>query len=315
MIDDTASCLNTGYCEDVEPFNPTVKEFTEPERDDLCDVDHPDANLTQEEEDRRQDARVFNQTERMFKFIVGIIKESRPNGPAFRVVKLLRQSFRILETYSHVDFLPHKFTKDILTAFLFLLRDSDLSNFIDVSVQDYNFIRETLDQCERMSRDPFKLSGQTCKSCSSVHFIEKEGQSSRYVENELSFVWGRHDIPVDATWSALSFVHGLCYGTFRINVNYHHLFQRATETLFTPEIQYRWNRPPQLHYEDIWDNMLSAPVKSTMRNLDAYVSAAYHNTPFLHRIERPTREMNAGEGTTGTTVKPGAAGNKGRRRK
>lgn len=234
----------------------------------------------------------------MFKFIVGQISTRDPEGPNFRVVKLLKQSFKILGAYCDRNFVPNKFTNDVLTAFLFLLRDSDLANFKDVGVEDYEMVMNTLLTCERVAREPFKLVGKICKTCSYVRFIEKDGHSMRYTENDFSFTWGRYDLPVDATWGALSFVHGLCYGTFRLSANYHHLFQRVTETLFTPEIVHRWSRPPLLHYEDIWDNMFSSPVRSTMRNLDVCISAAYHGTQFLHRLERPVDEPQM-EGATG----------------
>lgn len=57
---------------------------------------------------------------------------------------------------------------------------------------------------------------------------------------EDAFHWGAHDVVVDSTWSAVTFVHGLCYGTFNAITNAHHQYQRVMEALFTEEIQYRW---------------------------------------------------------------------------
>jgi len=69
---------------------------------------------------------------------------------------------------------------------------------------------------------------------------EKENKVYKYKKNALSYKWGRYDIPVDATWGTVDFVHGLCYGTFKNHVNSHHLYQQAAERLFTREIIYRW---------------------------------------------------------------------------
>jgi len=155
--------------------------------------------------------------------------------------------------------------------------------------------------------------------------VAKENQSLRYVPNEFSFVWGKYDVPVDATWGAINFVHGLCYGTYRENVNSHHHFQREVERLFTKEIMYRWDRPVTLTHEDLWDHLFSANIKNTMRNLDACIFGAYHGTPFLHPLERPfvarpeTSEDNSNKGGTEGGAEggaeTGAGAGEGRRRK
>ncbi|ODM93266.1 hypothetical protein Ocin01_13416 [Orchesella cincta] len=49
------------------------------------------------------------------------------------------------------------------------------------------------------------------------------------------------------------------------------------------------NHPPKLSQDGVWDHIFSANVKNTLRNLDACIFAAYHDTPFLHRLERPLR--------------------------
>lgn len=62
----------------------------------------------------------------------------------------------------------------------------------------------------------------------------------RYTTDEFTFEKGKYDIAVDATWGVLTFVHGLCFGNYRPQQNYHHYFQREMERLFTEEIMYRW---------------------------------------------------------------------------
>ena len=58
--------------------------------------------------------------------------------------------------------------------------------------------------------------------------------------NELSFKWGKYDVPIDAAWAVMDFTHGMCYGTFKDDMNSHHLYEQALERLFTPELVYRW---------------------------------------------------------------------------
>jgi len=60
-------------------------------------------------------------------------------------------------------------------------------------------------------------------------------------QDKFSYEYGKYDLPIEGSWAALSFVHGLCYGTFKDYVNYHHLYERAIEKLFNlKEIIYRW---------------------------------------------------------------------------
>ena len=49
-----------------------------------------------------------------------------------------------------------------------------------------------------------------------------------------------YDPVVDAMWFAVNIVHGMCFATFRQNINLHHKYQVAMEELFKNEILERW---------------------------------------------------------------------------
>ena len=131
-------------------------------------------------------------------------------------------------------------------------------------------------------------------------------QSPQYVlrRNELSFRWGKYDPPTDATWGVADFVHGLCYGKFKDNVNKHHLYQRAMESIFTPEIVYRWQRPYKLNVPEAWDHALRSSMKDVMKNLEGCVQGAYIGSPFLHRLERPMARNMSSMPTTPVPAAP-----------
>ncbi|ODM93264.1 hypothetical protein Ocin01_13418 [Orchesella cincta] len=239
-VDIANSCASDGEptekCTGATLIEATELILTEPPRDE----DDEDPDLTPEEIARQNDPLVKDQTERLFKFMFGLSDNADDEGPNMRLVKILEQSFKIVGKFCETKYVSLDFGEDILRAFLFLVREADISRIIDVPVSEYEEIKEVLDMCENMSPPPFEFKGRSCKTYSHVHAFEKSGQSMRFVRDEFSFQWGKHDIPVDATWGVLSFVHGLCYGTFKIHLNLHHLFQRVVEKLFTPEIVNRW---------------------------------------------------------------------------
>lgn len=148
-----------------------VSTFTSPKwygcSEDEDDDDDSEVPSSPEEEARRKDGPVFNQTERMFKFMLGLAKDVDENGPPLRIVELLKQCFKVLEKFCDTQYVSQDFGKDILKAFLFLLRDSDLSNFKDISVDDYEILKKTLIGCDNLEK-PFTLFGRTCKTCASV---------------------------------------------------------------------------------------------------------------------------------------------------
>jgi hypothetical protein len=64
------------------------------------------------------------------------------------------------------------------------------------------------------------------------------------------------------------------------------------ESIFTPEIVYRWQRPFKLNVPEAWDHALRASMKDVMKNLEGCIQGAYIGSPFLHRLERPMQRAN-----------------------
>ncbi len=43
-------------------------------------------------------------------------------------------------------------------------------------------------------------------------------------EDQANFIWGKHDFLIDAAWKIIDIVHGMCFATFKENLNLHHKF-------------------------------------------------------------------------------------------
>jgi hypothetical protein len=52
------------------------------------------------------------------------------------------------------------------------------------------------------------------------------------------------------------------------------------------------DKPIRLARQSIWDNFFSANVRSSIRNIEHCIQAAYHDAPFLHRLERMLRKFD-----------------------
>lgn len=59
-------------------------------------------------------------------------------------------------------------------------------------------------------------------------------------EDEANFVWGKHDVVVDAAWHIIDIVMGICFATFKENLNLHHKFQVVMEQMFRDSVHLRW---------------------------------------------------------------------------
>lgn len=106
---------------------------------------------------------VKSQTARMFKYIVGLLEDPNDHGPNLRIVKLLTQSFQILSRFCDHRFVPEEFSSDVEKAFLFLVRESESYKIKDVSISEYEKIKEALDDCLEHTV-PFKFEGTVCRS-------------------------------------------------------------------------------------------------------------------------------------------------------
>lgn len=176
-MDEQTSCFGnaTDRCW-IDPESPDsvvdgdLTTMTPPEwfgcddEDDIL-MDEPGAA---EEVAKHADARVFNQTERLFHFMVGARKDHRERPNNLRLVQILESCFDILRKYCDTNFVPADFGRDILKAFLFLLRDSDMRSFIDVTNENFEIMKKSLDECIKLKSPRFTLTGRTCKTCSVV---------------------------------------------------------------------------------------------------------------------------------------------------
>lgn len=160
-VDPNDSCFGvTSEKCDVLSISLATNESLTPPIPPSCDPGYyPDLVLTPEEEARRQDPLVFNQTEKLARFMLGLIDdENSDGGPNLRLIKLLKLSFKIFKKFVSSAFIQTEFSNDVLRAFLFLFRESELTNFKDIPVAEYYMIDKMLRKCENMQA-PFKLIG------------------------------------------------------------------------------------------------------------------------------------------------------------
>lgn len=185
-VDVDSSCNGVGSDKcNVNSMIVATNETLTPPVAETCDTGYNDnvGNLTVEEEARRRDVYVFNQTEQLFKYMLGLITDEMKEGRSeLRLVRLLKHCFKIFKKFSDPAYIPLDFGKDVQKAFLFLFREADSTNFKDISVDDFQIIERTLAECEKMA-PPFKLIGRKCTTCANVstqivnyknyHVIEK----------------------------------------------------------------------------------------------------------------------------------------------
>ncbi|CAL8113388.1 unnamed protein product [Orchesella dallaii] len=166
-VDISNSCASDGEptdkCTGATLVEVTEMLLTEPE----IDEDDEEPELTPEEIARQNDPLVKGQTERLFKFMFGLSDDADDEGPNMRLVKILEQSFKIVGKFCDTKYVSLEFGEDILRAFLFLVREADLSRIIDIPVSEYHEIKEVLDMCENMS-PTFSFTGNTCTAKSYV---------------------------------------------------------------------------------------------------------------------------------------------------
>lgn len=121
-------------------------------------------------QENRHDPKVYNQTERLFKYMLGLSTGSEHHDELSRtrLVKLIAQCFRILSKFCDTRYVPADFGKDVMKAFIYLFRESDLTSFTDITLEAYEGIKGTLDSCEQ-SPPTFTLIGNGCKTCPNVN--------------------------------------------------------------------------------------------------------------------------------------------------
>ncbi|ODM97504.1 hypothetical protein Ocin01_09186 [Orchesella cincta] len=228
-----------------------------------------------------------DQTMRLFEYMFDLGNQEMDES--LRVVQLLKQTYRIFKKFCDPAFVKTEFYEDVEKAFIFLLNEADSTRVKDISFEEYKIIHSHLQQCEDQ-RNPLKFEGRRCATYSLIQRVNKSGEVfTRFHEgNKEAFT--KYDVPVEATWGAIDFVHGLCYGTFRDHINSHHLYQQALERIFTNEILFRWKSRFVLTEQHVWNNFFSANVKNALINMDICIQASYLSTPFLHRLERPIEQ-------------------------
>ncbi|CAL8073144.1 unnamed protein product [Orchesella dallaii] len=228
------------------------------------------------------------QTMRLFEYMLDL--GNLEMDESLRVVQLLKQTFRIFKKFCDPAFVKTEFYDDVEKAFIFLLNEADSTRVKDITYSEYKIIHSHLQQCEDQ-RNPFKFEGRRCSTYSMIQRVNKSGEVfTRFHEGNRD-AFTKYDVPVEATWGAIDFVHGLCYGTFRDHINSHHLYQQALERIFTNEILFRWKTRYVLTEQHIWNNFFSANVKNALINMDICIQASYLSTPFLHRLERPIEQV------------------------
>jgi hypothetical protein len=137
----------------VKPFKLPEKEVPWPEIDSGTPPYTPDAT-------------VYNQTERMFKHLMGFVDADE--GPStLRIVTLLKKSFEILGKFCDNRFVPMEFGQDVEQAFNFVLAESIHHKIVDVPIEDFRSIDKALNHCLDQRR-PFRFIGSGCKRFATV---------------------------------------------------------------------------------------------------------------------------------------------------
>jgi len=227
------------------------------------------------------------QTHRLFYFLGKLNPEEV--GAPLRLLSLFTASIRLVNVLCDSTFLHEIFLDKLHDAFFFLLKETGLHNIEDIDGDDYDLLRRALDLC---MADPegtaISFVGSPCPAGFELTDTKRNGTILPFDEkDEANFAWGAYDVVLDGAWHVIDIVHGMCFATFRANLNIHHKFQVAMEQLFRRSLLPRWSKATRTMDDSLYDNLLGGPVNRTMRVMDACAQGAYIGSPFLHRLSRP----------------------------
>lgn len=186
---------------------------------------------------------VDDQTKRLFYYLTGI-NQDQVNSH-LRVVKLFQMSTELVTMICDPLYLRPKFLQEIGKSFLFLLKEQGFDKVVDLDLDSYNQLKESLEYCaSNATMVKFMGGSGSCPKgikIESVYTVEGDKiKPLKYEKNEKTFKWGEYDIILDAAWSIMNIVHGGCYESFIQNVNLHHKFQVGIEQLFHEALHLRW---------------------------------------------------------------------------
>jgi hypothetical protein len=117
----------------------------------------------------KPDASVDDQTQRLFRHLMGLNDVSTEVKPDSRTITLLKKSFQVVEKFcGNSSFVPKEFTDDILEAYLFLLGEADTSKIVDVPLEDFRKIDKALNDCLNKNK-PLRIKGTLCETKAEVN--------------------------------------------------------------------------------------------------------------------------------------------------
>lgn len=265
-------------------FKSRQKRASSPQINGLVPSEPTSTDLIQREVD--------DQTKRMFYYLAGI-NQDQVNSH-LRVVKLFKMSSQLVSMICDPHYISPKFLKEIQRGFLFLLSEQGFDKMVDLDLESYNQLKQTLEHCAATVKQ-VKFMGSPCPTGIKVErvyiFDGTRPKSLLYERGPKTFKWGEYDVVLDGAWSTMSVVHAGCFQSFKGKVNLLHQFEVALEQLFHSALYLRWEHPTQLADDLFYDSMFMARVNDTMEAMDACTKFLYLLTPFANSaLNRPIHE-------------------------
>lgn len=192
------------------------------------------------------------------------------------------------------QYISPRFLREIERGFLFLLKEQGFDKLVDLDLNSYNHLKQTLEHCASTVK-MVKFMGSPCPTgikINKMYQITADEQliSIDYHRTSKTFKWGEYDVVLDGAWSTMSVVYAGCFNSFSGKVNLLHKFEVALEQLFHSALYHRWEHPTRLADDMFYDSVFMARVNDTLEAMDACTRILHLLTPLGAQLNRPIHE-------------------------
>lgn len=248
----------------------------------------------------------FEQHRKLNQFIrlrqVGTLKplDITTTAPS-RTFSLLEISRRVVRSAIPEEFVSSVFISNAMELFMVLHRGQDFRYAEDIELRDYKWIEEILLKCSLGVGAKHKLNlrgNQFLPGCGHDGLVQSiclNIDDSATVSICERTTGGRHHqigkyhYVIDAVWNIIDMTHVLCQPYFQASYRMFHVWEQASEKLFTKDIRELWYKPDvDLR---VYDAILSSKAIMNMINLERATEGAYRLSQ-VPRLRRPSRVKN-----------------------
>ncbi|ODN02793.1 hypothetical protein Ocin01_03886 [Orchesella cincta] len=212
-----------------------------------------------------------------------------------RTFSLLDIAKRVVRGACPSTFVSDIFLEQALELFVILHKGQDFRFIEDIENRDFKWIQEILLTCRVGAiENPLNVVGdKSLAGCQNdgliqrvCHTVDTDTQTCQDVTGGSFHQYGKYHYIMDVVWNIIDMTHVVCHPHFKKSYRMFHVWEQASEKLFTRDLRGLWHKPDvDLR---VYDALLSPKAMVDMINLERCTEAAYKRSA-LPRLARPPK--------------------------